>query len=148
MRRLIIAVTIVFIGISTQAQTLKDIVDSLELIANEQKSNINSGRYQITYISIDEEGWKPKHEYLTVKQSGNVYTIYYGGYSTFSLRFVKLIREEYYYYESEEGLLRVSSKVKLSDISKGIVSEGWLTISFECCLTEIIRFEKLDTKKK
>lgn len=112
-----------------------------------QKNTISSEKYKITYISIDGEGYSPKYKYITVRQAGDIYTIDYGGYSIFSLSLYKKEKDNYY-YQSEEGLLNVLSKVSLSNISKGMVTKGSMTITFECCLIETIYFEKINKSKK
>ncbi len=97
--------------------------------------------YKITYISTDAFGYAPRSQYISVSQSDDVYKIYYGGYSIFDLRYIEM-RNEKYYYESEEGLVKVSSEIKLDDIKKGLVSEGVIIINFDYWFTEVINYSK------
>ncbi len=107
-------------------------------------------RYKITYISMDGEGYKPRNEYISFKQDGESYTIFYGGYEVYEMKFLEMTYNDSYYYVSEEGieepLVRASSDNKLSDLCNGDVSEGTIVISFECCLTEVISYKKIDKK--
>ncbi len=136
MKKLFLLAMIVICTLLVQAQTT---------VRNDEPE-----RYKITYISMDGEGYKPRNEYISFKQNGESYTIFYGGYQVYEMKFLKMTYNDNYYYVSEEGieepLVRVISANKLSAICNGEVSESRVVISFECCLTEVISYKKIDKK--